>query len=416
MAGGVADSAAKRRKIGEAAPASVSFVDSVSSKPLQPDKVLIDVESKVLQHVSDSRLDRSYVDAIMSMNVFVTEIVDDEATAAPSYRRTVGQMGGLHPSRHGGISSVHVQIPGITGMYLLKGLHKYPHYQIPMSDLPDFVKELNGIGLQLYEADSTLPDDSPAAFMYFPSKTYSIADSPFVQYGSKDSTNDDLFSEFEKELGPSAIAAFIAKASSSDVSADRGNPRLDFSYTPLNATDRINPRYAGHVGPRVVTSHDGKVGWASQDRTKDMASAMVAVSKMMDAVTDALNLGRLMANEKRSEMFSHQIGKLSGRNDYRRNKAEGISMSVSSNKLLCHLDHLNDITDSFDWNASYYGIFPNPNSSDENDEPKYLRLHVGIYSRRICGATFHKVEDSVQVAKDLDSWLEEMIKTCPDRE
>ena len=121
----------------------------------------------------------------------------------------------------------------------------------------------------------------------------------------------------------------------------------------------------------------------------------------------------MMNDQRRNEMFAHQIGKKSGMPDYRRNKAEGISMSISSKLLLCHLDLLNDFSPGYNWNASYYGVFENPNAGDS--ESKYLRLHVGIYSRRICGTTYNKVEQSSQIAQDLDSWLKEILQKSPDR-
>ena len=401
----------KRRRLLELPVAS-----PISSQPIDHGDIHHDVSNEVLQHVMNTGLDVSYADAIQSMNALVVESVDDDATKAPSYRRLTGEMGGLHESRAGHWKSIHIQIPGVRGMYLSEDLHQSPHYQIKIDDLPDFIKDLDRLGIRTFEASAASTNSDPVALIYYPSKSYSRLDSPFVQYGGDDATADREFRALEEELGPSKIVDWIGQGDSSVTSEDRGNPRLDFSFTPLNATDRVNPRYRGHIGPKMVTAHDERPGWISDNRSMDLSSAMVAVSKMMDQVTDSLNLPSLMDDQRRNEMFAHVIGKKSGRSDYRRNKAEGISMSISSKMLLCHLDLLNDFTPGYNWNASYYGVFPNPNFAAGNgDEPQYLRLHVGIYSRRICGTTYHKVENSSQVAQDLDFWLKEMIHSNPDR-
>ena len=402
----------KRQRLGEVPLASPLPFDS---HPIGPDDIRDDSSNEILQHVMNVGCDVSLANAVESMNVLIVESLDDDATEAPSYRRFAGELGGLHESRAGHWKGIHIQIPGVRGFYLSADLHKYPHYQVPMSDLPDYIRDMNDLGISAYEANASIPSGVSAALVYYPSKSYNRSNSPFVQYGGDDATADRNFMSLERELCPSKIVNWIARANSTDTTEDRGNPRLDFSFSPLNATDRVNPRYRGYNGPKIVSAHDQRHGWSSDNRSADLSSAMVIVSRMMDNVTDALDLPRLMNDGGRNEMFSHVIGKVSGRADYRRNKAEGLSMSISSKLLLCHLDSLNDYSPGYNWNASYYGIFPNPNATNDNDEPEYLRLHVGIYSRRICGTTYHKVENSTQVAKDLDSWLKVILQTSPDR-
>ena len=402
----------KRPRLGEVPLASPLPFDA---RPIGPDDICEDSLDEIMQHIFNVGYDVSCVEAIMKMNVLVVESLTIEATEAPLYRRYAGELGGLHKSRAGHYTGIHIQIPGVRGFYLSEDLHRHPHYQVPMSDLPDYISDMNDLGISAYEANASLPSSDPAALVYYPSKSYSRSNSPFVQYGGDDASANQNFLSLEKELVPSKIANWIAHADSSVTSEDRGNPRLDYSFSPLNATDRVNPRYHGHIGPKIVSAHDDRPGWTSDNRSADLSLAMVVVSRMMDLVTDALDLPRLMNDSGRNEMFSHVIGKVSGRADYRRNKAEGLSMSISSKLLLCHLDSLNDYSPGYNWNASYYGIFPNPIASADNDEPEYLRLHVGIYSRRICGTTYHKVENSAQVAKDLDSWLKVILRTNPDR-
>jgi len=73
---------------------------------------------------------------------------------------------------------------------------------------------------------------------------------------------------------------------------------------------------------------------------------------MMDLVTDALSLPPLIDDFERKKMLSLVIGKKAGSADYGRNKAEGMSMSISSKLLLCQLDLLNTML------PDKIGIFP----------------------------------------------------------
>lgn len=256
---------------------------------------------------------------------------------------------------------------------------------------------------------------NPMAYIYFPSRSYCSPNPAFVQYSGSETRRDQSFAALVDELCPELIFEHLTNADDMDVVKDRGNPRMDFSLSPLNVTDKGNEKYKGYTGPKRVSRHDGQTGWLSENRTADMAAAMISMSKIMDHVSDKFGLPPLMNDEDRNDRFSNELGKLSGREDYQRNKAEGISMSISTDLLTCHLDALNDWSESYQWNTSYTGLFKNPNAAATNSEPAYLRLHIGIYSRRVCGKLHLKIQDTDGLAQELDGWLKTLIAQCPER-
>lgn len=264
-------------------------------------------------------------------------------------------------------------------------------------------------------ADATIDDGSSReALLYLPSGSYSRSGSSFLQFGGN-VRGDAEFSSLVDELAPEKMVDFIVNADARDVERDRGTPRLVFSLSPLNCTDKSKQKYEGYTGPKGVSRHDNEIGWLSENRTADLSSAMITMSLMMDLVTEKFGLEGIMADMTRNDKFSHELGHLSGREDYNRNKAEGISISISTDTLTCHVDHFNDWCDGYQWNASYTGMFPNPAVTVSNGEPAYLRLHVGIYSRRICGRLHHKIKDTNGLAEDIDGWLKVLDANCPQR-
>jgi hypothetical protein len=90
------------------------------------------------------------------------------------------------------------------------------------------------------------------------------------------------------------------------------------------------------------------------------------------------------------------------------NRAESLTMSVAPSAegeyLLAHLDHLNDSIDGYQYNVSFYGYYRDSASG------RLRRMHVGIYSRRVCGTTSARSGRAVDLLEDLTAYLASLPK------
>lgn len=327
--------------------------------------------------------------------VFVVEEVTPDVTSIWNYRHIAGEMGGLNKRKRKYIRRIHMLVDSPEGLYGAAKLDHNVHYQLMLNELEAFFDDMSSQGISLYDARRhDAPDhnaDEVCALMYFPDKSFGKEGSNFFSLAGRDVV-DPIFKRLVKSVDPEKIFRYMmSEVESDDFTTGRGNLCLDYGYCAENSTDVSQEDLLSYPSPKLNTCHDDKAGWKSARRSSDMKEVMAGLTKLMDFGTTRLGLVKKFDDSERNSHFANKI--------HRDNRGEKLTMSLTE-LVLAHLDSLNDYEDSYEWNISYYGYFY------DRKRKECRRMHLGIYSRRVCATLNERVANTNGLANDIIDFLD----------
>lgn len=407
-------------------PTPRSAPPAASRSPSSPDAVALDMNSAALPADDQRRRDRGLIDTPSFINrsdlqgivlssmasaadkfglneaekkkyfscarIFVVEVVHNSVFRIINYRRVAGEMGGLNKIKRPHIKRIVLSVDSPEGLYGAGYLQKYIHYQIGIEELEEFYDDLARLKLPLHNAAVAPLPEVDCSVLCLPDKSHVLEDEYF-SLGAVDFCSDSC-SNILKELNPSKIFHFLSSLSDDSFDRDRGNLCINFGWRAMDCTDASRDDLCGFSAPTLgKPSGDGWTG----SRADDLASAMAAMTKLTDYATGVLGLPPLFgsASDGRVTQYALKI--------HPDNRAENITLSLAAlgdgKYLLAHLDHLNDHADGYQYNVSYYGYHRPPGSSE------LRRMHIGIYSRRVCGTTSERSGRVLDLLDDLTNFL-----------
>jgi len=307
------------------------------------------------------------------------------------------------------LKRVVVAVDGPEGVYGAADLHQAVHYQIGLQELEEFHDDLVRLNLPLHNAEGFVPQ-SGCSVLFLPDASNVLRDgSGLPEYFSLGAADfcDTAFGNLAATLAPKKIFRFLCGLSADSFDGDRGNLCLNFGWQAMNAVDMSREDLCGFSAPTL--SNASGEGW-SGSRQADLAGVMAAMTQITDHTTHVLGVSSIFGakDDPRAVQYAVKI--------HPDNRAESITLSLSAvgndKYLLAHVDHLNDVEQGYQYNVSYYGYHPVQNSS------KLRRMHIGIYSRRVCGTTSHRSSKARDLFDDLVSFLDalprELLEYSPE--
>lgn len=331
--------------------------------------------------------------------VLVIEVVTDEVHRIINYKRIAGQMGGLNKAKIPFVKRIIIAVDGPEGLYGAACLDDNVHYQVGMDELPSFCGDVTNLGFSIYDGSaSTVPTDG-CGVLCLPNVSHHLPDEYF-SVGSKDASSSSFRSLCEG-LNASAIFRYLSCLSPDAFDSDRGNLALHFGYQALNSTVTGRDDLCGFASPSL--SRPSGSGWGvGSSLSTDMSMTMAAMTKLSDFATALHRMDPLFGSktDDRAKQYALKI--------HPDNRAESLTMSLAPSAdgeyLLAHLDHLNDSIDGYQYNVSFYGYYRDSASGH------LRRMHVGIYSRRVCGTTSARSGRAVDLLEDLTAYLASLPK------
>ena len=333
--------------------------------------------------------------------ILVVEVVNDNVRNLACHRRLAGQLGGLNKAKLPYVKKFVLAVDGPQGVYGAADLHRNVHYQIGVKELPSFCRDLEDLGVPLFDGSASVSADLPDCCAvlcppnrscFLPDEYFSLASTDFVS---------DACSEVVKELRPADIFRHLTQLQGDSLDPERGNLALHYGFQSMNVTDTSRDDLCGFAAPTLAQPEGS--GWSSNSLKDDLGSAMAAMTSIADLATAVHGMDPLFGSpgDDRSTKYAHLIDPA--------NRAESLTASLSppdshdgARYLLAHLDHLNDHADGYQYNVSYYGYFLDPATG------QYRRIHVGIYSRRVCGTTAARSSKAAELYDDLVDFLAEL--------
>lgn len=320
--------------------------------------------------------------------ILAVEVVRDDIHSIIGYRRIAGQMGGLNKAKMPYLKRIILAVDGPLGVYGAADLHNNVHYQVGVVELTKFCKDLDSLGISVYDAASgsaDFPDGS--AVLCLPNVSNCLPDEYF-SVGSADAASQSF-----QSLDFDATFEYMAGLSPDVFDSDRGNLAIHYGYQALNSTVTDREDLCNFASPSL--SKPTGPGWSEGSTlADDLAAAMVAMTLISDDATSLHEMDPLFGANDRVSKYAARI--------HPQNRAESLTMSLSPSDgsyLLAHLDNLNDSVDGYNYNVSFYGYYRDSVSG------RYRRMHIGIYSRRVCGTTAARSGRAVDLLDDLTAFL-----------
>lgn len=329
---------------------------------------------------------------LSSARVLVIEVAHDTVWNIVNYRRIAGVMGGLHEGKRPYLKRIVLAVDGPEGLYGAADLNKNLHYQISPYELDEFYDDLVRLELPLHNAADPFPETN-CSVLCLPDSSH-LLENEYFSLGSSDFCNPSCQSLVRK-LGPSRIFSFLSQLSADSFDSERGNLCINYGWLAMDATERRED-LCGSYAPKLSKAV-GK-GWLSSSRGADSSAAMATMTALTDYATKLHGMEPLFGSKNDSRAIQYAV------KIHPENRAESITFSLSAmgedKFLLAHLDHLNDFESGYQWNVSYYGYHQAPKSSC------LRRMHIGIYSRRVCGTTSSRCGRALELYDDLVSFLD----------
>ena len=322
----------------------------------------------------------------------VFEVVDGDVHNIINYRRIAGQMGGLNRAKLPFVRRIVIAVDPPMGAYGAACLHNNVHYQVLVEELPSFFADVESLGLNTFDGSGPVPLN-PCAVLCLPDASCHLP-GDYFSIGSADAASTP-FQSLSVQLKAVHIFEYMAGLSPDVFDADRGNLAIHHGYQSLNVTDNRDD-LCGFSSPAL--SQPKGSGWSdgSTDLADDMAAAMSTMTDIADFCTCWHLLEPLFGSAEDDRILQYAARMHPG------NRAESLTMSLSppdGECLLAHLDHLNDHSPGYEYNVSFFGYFRGPGSG------RLRRMHIGMYSRRICGTTSARSGKANELHEDLTAYL-----------
>ena len=294
-------------------------------------------------------------------------------------------LGALHPTRLSKILGVHVVQASSKQVYVGKRLDKTPHYQVPVSEITEFIDRAVSAGIDV---------------IAYSSRKSHIYEDDFLTVLNEGTP------EWSAELEDKVDCLFADSALShlmSQKECERGNIQVACGFTSQNYDDSAKQGYSLVEKPALTKA-----------TTMEYLTNMINLSEVCKYLEGNISTCEAMFDDNdRNEIFAFDIGRRLGHDQPKKNTLEGYTMALtreSSNLLKCHLDTMNDT-------ATGYNYVVVASSILGRKSPTLRVSHIG-YGRSCCRHYMHRSRKTLLFCDDLKAMLAETPKkrkdVCPE--
>lgn len=352
----------------------------------------------------------------------------------PGYKTNAGELAGLNPA-HGKIRRrVHLYVEGKHGVYGANGLRINYHYQIPQSQLKEFLIDAyhnSKLSIKFAGNGGNIGVCNDAGLHEIPPNTdemgdcviYTGANCPFP-IATCNTVNDGgvaveckepsffavgghgsaEISPLVQPLGLEGVCGYLQENVELDDGgiARKQDSSITFGFSPLNCTNCSDPNLYNLPAPFLTSKHEKTCPGFTQEDESVAASCrrtMANMTRLGDGLSSLFNIDKFFNDEARNRVYAHQI--------HKDNRAEAM-VAALSNCFGCHIDNHNGDEKSYRLNLTAFEYVRSEGKTDPTSVDYYARVNIGIYSRRICDTTNKRREGIGRLIDDLETFLSEL--------